>query len=137
MKFLRAILWALLLMAVVSPGRAEVVPYSKLGVSSQIALEESERRMVVYDHELQKLDQKRAKGRISKQDYQFQEQQLVLLIQQESLYQNAILVRDPKLAQYAKGLGESLEHAGANVLMALGYVIGKCPQILECFAFIH
>jgi hypothetical protein len=137
MNLFRATLGTLLLMAVASPGRAEVVPYTKLSVSCQLALEESERRMVIYDHELEKLDQKRCKGRISKNNYQFEQQQLLLLIQQESLYQNAIMVHDPRLLQRAKDLAGTMEHVVLIVPMGIGYVIGKCPQLLELLALIH
>jgi hypothetical protein len=127
---------ALLTAGLVS-GHAEVRSFNKLNINEKMALEESERRMVIYDQELRTLDQQKARKKISAENYRNETEQLTLVIREESLYQNAILVQDPQLPLRARDLLETLEHAALAVPVGIGYVIGACPQLLELFALIH
>jgi len=120
-----------------SIARAMVRPYEKLSPAEQIALRESERRVTLYDRELVTLDRERVHHKISADDYQISTQELVFCIQQESLFQNTILVRRSDLPQRAKDVLETMEHGVLAVPVGVGYVVAACPQVLQFLACIH
>jgi len=127
---------ALLAAGMVS-GHAEVRSFKRLSLDEKMALEESERRLAVYDQELLSLDHKLAAGHLSKESYRMESQELMLVIREESLYENAILVHDSDLPQRARDLLETLEHVALAVPVGIGYVIARCPQLLMLLAAIH
>jgi hypothetical protein len=120
-----------------SIAKAMVRPYEKLSMEEQIALQESERRVATYDRELVALDRARSHHKIATDDYQWSTRQLVFCIQQESLFQNTILVRRSDLPQRAKDVLETMEHAALAVPVGVGYVVAACPQVLQFLACIH
>jgi len=124
-------------MGSLSTAHAMVRSYEKLSMEEQIALQESERRVAIYDRELVTLDRARSHHKIAADDYQWSTQQLVFCIQQESLFQNTILVRRSDLPQRAKDVLETMEHAALAVPVGVGYVIAACPQVLQFLACIH
>lgn len=130
------ILMTLLIGSMIS-GHASVRSFDKLSLNEKMALEESERRLAVYDQQLLSLEHDRNTGRISKNSYHQETQQLTEIIREESLYQNAIIVRDPELPQRARDLFETLQHAVLAVPIGIGYVIGACPQLLQFLTLIH
>ena len=121
----------------ISISHAAVRRYEKLSVAEQIALQESERRVTLYDRELVTLDRERVHHTISADDYQLSTQELTFCIQQESLFQNTILVRRSDLPQQAKDVLETMEHAVLAIPVGVGYVVAACPQVLEFLACIH
>ena len=116
---------------------AAIRPYEKLSVAEQVALQESERRVCIYDRELQTLDHQRARRKISAGDYEWSTSQLTFCLQQETLFQNAILVRRSDLPQRAKDVLETMEHGVLAVPVGIGCVVAACPQVLEFLACIH
>jgi hypothetical protein len=125
--------FAVILLAIVAFGMggasicaASVRPYEKLSVGEQIALQESERRVCVYDRELQTLDRERAHRKISADDYEWSTSQLTFCIQQESLYQNGILKGRPI------SVDVELPDGASKVLRTVGkYTVGISAAILE------
>ena len=117
--------------------QAAVRPYEKLSIGEQVALQESERRVCIYVQELRTLDHERNRRKISADDYQWYTSQLTFAIQQESLYQNAILVRRTDLAQQTKDVLETVEHGLLAVPVGVGYVLAACPQLLTLLTAIH
>jgi nitrogen fixation protein FixH len=134
MRSVRVILIAMFFLGALVASHAEVSPFNKLNVNERLALEESERRLAVYDQELSALDRQRSKGRISQAYYETETQQLTLVIREETLYQNAIIVHDPQLAHKAKDLFETIQHVAVAVPVYIGigaaYVVGMCPGLL-------
>jgi hypothetical protein len=134
----RVILIAMLLLGGIVSSHAEVRPFNKLTVNEQVALEESERRLAVYDQQLSALDHQYKKGHISKAYYETGTQQLTLVICEETLYQNAIIVHDPQLAQKAKDLLETIQHVAIAIPVYIGIgagcILGMCPGL---FGLIH
>jgi hypothetical protein len=118
-------------------GQASIRPYDKLTLDEQIALQESERRVAIDDRQLEALDRERSHHKISAENYQWMSEQWVLCIRQESLFQNAILVRRSDLPERARAVLETMEHAVLAVPVGVGYVIACCPQVLEFLACIH
>jgi hypothetical protein len=118
-------------------GHAAVRSYAKLSVAEQVALQESEHRVATYDQRLVALDRERQRHRISAGDYQFANDQLVFCIREESLFQNAILVRKSDLPYRAREVLGTMEHAVLMVPIGVGYVVAACPQVLEFLACIH
>jgi hypothetical protein len=138
MRHLVVILVAFLVFGAAEPvANAAVRPYAKLSVDERIALQESERRVAVYDKQLLALDRERARGKISLDDYRWANQQLVLCIQQESLFQNTILVRQSDLPDRAKAVLETMEHGVLMIPVTIGCVVASCPQVLQFLACIH
>jgi len=119
-------------------GNASVRSFDKLNLSEKMALEESERRVPVYDKELVALDRQRSQKKIAAAYYQTETQQLTELIREEALYQNALIVHDPELARHAREILETMEHAVLAVPVGVAYVIAFIgPQPLPALAAIH
>jgi hypothetical protein len=117
--------------------QAAVRSYEKLSVAEQIALQESEERVSHYDLELRALDRERLHRKISADEYQWDTSELTFCIQQESLFQNAILVRRSDLPQRALDVLGTMEHGVLMVPVGIGYVVAACPQVLEFLTMIH
>jgi alanine dehydrogenase len=131
-----------LVMAVIFLGglvnsHASVRPYKKLTLDEKVALQESERRVDIYDLQLRSLDRQRVHHKISAEEYRWSNQQLVLCLRQESLFQNAILIRGSDLPLRARDVLETMEHGVLIIPIGVGYVIECCPQVLELLACIH
>jgi hypothetical protein len=119
-------------------GHASVRSFDHLTLNEKMALEESERRVAVYDHELLTLDHDRARHKIMTDDYRWRSEQLTTILREESLFQNAILVRSSDLPERARDLLETLQHAALAVPVGIGYVVGICPQFfLGLLASVH
>ena len=116
---------------------AAVRHYEKLSAGEQIALQLSEARIVKYDQELTLLERERRDHRISTDDYKWKSTTLVFYIQQESLYQNSILVRRSDFPQRAEDVLETMEHGLLIVPVGVGCVVAACPQVLEFLTMIH
>ena len=105
---------------------AAVRPYEKLNVAEQIALLESERRVSHYDLELRALDRERLRRKISADEYQWDTIELTFCVQQESLFQNAILKEHPV------SLDLELPDGATKALRTVGkYTLGISAAILE------
>lgn len=99
-------------------GHAGVRAYKHLSQSEQMALLESEQRLALYDYQLLSLDRDRKRGKISAEDYAWTSNQLTELIREESLYQNAILLKKSDLPQRALEVLGTIEHAAILVVVA-------------------
>ncbi len=118
-------------------GQAHVRSFEKLSLDEKIALQDSERRVIAYDQRLAELDRARFHHRISSADYDWDSKQIVIYIQQESFFQNAILVRDSDLPERAKAVLATMEHGALMVPVGIGYAVAACPQVLEFLCCIH
>jgi hypothetical protein len=104
--------WAMLLLAGASlpfSGCATVKTGDDLSAMQISALQESNERLDVYDRQLQKLDADYAKGKIRRSVYDRETRDLVALIREESEFQNAILIKDPKIKVMAQHLLETIQ----------------------------
>jgi hypothetical protein len=129
---------AVILAGGMTSGHASVRSFDKLSLNEKMALEESERRVTVYDKELVALDRKRSQKKIAPAYYQTETQQLTELIREEALYQNAIIVPDPEVARHAREILETMEHAVLAVPVGIVYLIAIIgPQSLPALAMIH
>jgi hypothetical protein len=87
------------------------------------ALQASQQRLGEFDHALRILDQRRARGRVSRQDYQFQQHQLVGFIANEADFENAILHKDSGEAFILSSeQTDNLKNACEGVVAVLGRV---------------
>jgi alanine dehydrogenase len=120
-----------------SMASAAVRHYEKLSLDEQIALSESESRVVAYDRNLVTLDRERRHHQISADAYQWKSSALISYIGQESLFQNAILVRKSNLPQNAREVLETMGHGLLMIPIGVGYVVAACPQVLQFLACIH
>jgi hypothetical protein len=138
METLRVIFVAVgLLAGGIACGHAHVRSYEKLSLDEKIALQDSEQRVANYDQQLANLDRARLHHRISAADYDWDSKQLVFCIRGESLFQNAILVRESDLPQRARDVLETMEHGVLMVPVGVGYVVAACPQVLSFLTCIH
>ncbi|MCE0499286.1 MAG: hypothetical protein LV481_15205 [Methylacidiphilales bacterium] len=106
--------WMALLLAGASlsfSGCATVRTIDELSAMQISALQESDQRLDVYDGQLQKLDDAYAKGKIHRAAYEKQTKSLVALIRDESEFQNAILIKDPKIKVMAQNLLDNIQKA--------------------------
>jgi hypothetical protein len=125
-------------LGMISPCSAAVRNYDKLSFDDQVALQVSEQRVVKYDEELTVLDQQRRQHKISADDYEWKSATLVYYIQQESQFQNAIMVHKVDLGQKTINF---LEDAGTvaiaiptYTLIGVGYVLGHSSGLHGSFS---
>jgi len=121
---------AVLLLA--APADARTKSWKDLDGPQIVALQASQQRLDEFDRALQILDQRRARGRLSRQNYQFQQHQLVGFIANEADFQNAILHKDSAEAFILSR--EQLE----NLTNACGAVLVLLARVgLQVLASIH
>ena len=107
-------------------GHAAVRSYDKLSLDEQLALQESERHVVVYDRELLTLDSELKHHKVSAYDYRWQSQELVSYVIGEASFQNDILKERPI------SLDLELPDGATKVLRTVGkYTVGISAAILE------
>ena len=98
------------------------------------ALQESGERLDLYDRQLQKQDDDYAKGKIRRTVYERQSRDLVTLIREESEFQNAILIKDPKIKTMAQNLLVNIQKA----MEATPLIVAKLAlEVLTAMAQSH
>jgi hypothetical protein len=119
-------------------GHASLRPYEKLTLDEQIALQESERRLILYDQKLQALDRELHRHKISIQDYKWMNGDLTVLIAQESAYQNSLLIKKSDLKERAADLLRTIGTVAIAVptytLIAIVYVVGHSSGLHGSFS---
>jgi hypothetical protein len=119
-------------------GHASLRPYEKLTLDEQIALQESERRLILYDQKLQALDRELHRHKISIQDYKWMNGDLTELIAQESAYQNSLLIKKSDLKERAADLLRTIGTVAIAVptytLIAIVYVVGHSSGLHGSFS---
>ncbi len=132
----RAVLASLVLLLIsgmVSRVEARVIPYRKLTLEQQMALDESERRMGIYDRALQALDRERKHGRISRGEYGYESHDLTAYIAAEARFQNDIMISDQPFPP------DSVQEVMANIVKygvvmpaeVIGSIAIRCAPMLN------
>ncbi len=105
--------WAVfsLVMVMALSGCATVNNYDDLSAVQISALQESNARLDAFDKRLIELDNKLAEGKIHTAVYKEKADELTSLIAEESQFQNAILIRDPKIKIMAQHLLDNIQKA--------------------------
>jgi hypothetical protein len=76
-----------------SAGAAVVKSFSALSVSQRLAVEESERRLIIYDRALQEVEIAWKHKKITHQEFTFETRDLTAFIGEEARFQNEILIK--------------------------------------------
>ena len=97
--------------AVAFTGCATVKTYDDLSAMQISALQESNGRLDAYDQGLMVLDNELAKGKIHGAVYKRRTDELTSLIAEECQFQNAILIKDPKIRIMARNLLDNIQKA--------------------------
>jgi len=106
-------------------GCATVKTYDDLSAVQISALQESNERLDIFDKRLQELDNQLADRKIHAAAYKRQADELTSLIAEESQFQNAILIKDPKIKVMARHLLDNIQKA-----------IEATPVIAEAIALV-
>jgi predicted aminopeptidase len=106
-------------------GCATVKTYDDLSAVQISALQESNERLDTFDKRLQELDNQLATRKIRAAAYKRQADELTSLIAEESQFQNAILIKDPKIKVMARHLLDNIQKA-----------IEATPVIAEAIALV-
>jgi len=123
-------LWAILAFS----GCASVKNYDDLSAVQVKALQESNARLDAFDRSLMELDKKFAKGKIPPDAYKRRSHELTSLIAEECQFQNAILVKDPKIKIMAQNLLDNIQKAAeATPKIATAITVG----VLKALAGSH
>jgi hypothetical protein len=102
------------------PARAELRRANDLGPSERAKLQASEQRLGIYDQALRYLDYQHSRHRVSRQDYAFQQRELVSFINAEAVYQNGLLTRTSTFPEESR---EVLENIAKYSIEIPGYII--------------
>ena len=97
--------------AIAFSGCAMVKTYDDLSAVQISALQESNERLDTFDKQLMELDDKLARRKIHAVEYKRQADELTSLIAEESQFQNAILIKDPKIKVMAQHLLDNIQKA--------------------------
>jgi hypothetical protein len=115
-------------------GCATVKDLDDLSAMQISALQESSGRLDVYDQRLMELDKLLAQGKIRAASYHRQANQLTSLIADECQFQNAVLIKDPKIKVMAQHLLDNIQKA----LQASPVIVAKIAiGVLEGLAGSH
>ncbi|MCE0523521.1 MAG: hypothetical protein LV480_11495 [Methylacidiphilales bacterium] len=106
-------------------GCSSIKSYDDLSAVQVGALQESNERLDAFDKQLMELDDKLAKGKIHVAEYKKRADELTSLIAEESQFQNAILIKDPKIKVMAQHLLDNIQKA-----------IEETPVIAETIALV-
>jgi hypothetical protein len=121
-----------------SIGHAAVRKYDKLSFPEQLALQTSEHHVAIYDQELATLDHQRRQHKISADDYVWKSTTLTFYIQQESQFQNAIMVHKVDLGQstadFLKDAGTVAIAIPTYTLIGVAYILGHCSGLHGSFS---
>jgi hypothetical protein len=83
---------------------AAVKSYNDLSATQIMALQESESRLLKDDQTLQALENDRLNKRISRQEFAYQDRELVSYIDEESSLQNAILIKQSTFPEHSRAV---------------------------------
>jgi outer membrane murein-binding lipoprotein Lpp len=97
--------------AIALSGCDTVKDYDELSTVQISALQESNARLDTFDQRLQELDSKLAQRKIHAAEYKRRADELTSLIAEESQFQNAILLKDPKIKIMARHLLDNIQKA--------------------------
>jgi len=95
-------------------GCATVKSYDDLSAVQISALQESNERLDTFDKRLVILDDKLARGKVHVAEYKRRADELTSLIREESQFQNAILIKDPKIKVLAQHLLDNIQKVFAE-----------------------
>jgi hypothetical protein len=98
-------------MIVAFSGCATIKNYDDLSAVQISALQESNEWLDAFDKNLMELDAKLARGKIHVAGYKRRADELTSLIAEESQFQNAILIKDPKIKVIARHLLDNIQKA--------------------------
>lgn len=113
-------LFAALALLVFLPARAELRRANDLDPSEQAKLQASEQRLAIYDQALRYLDYQHSRHRVSRQDYVFQQRELISFINAEAVYQNGLLTRTSTFPEESR---EVLENIAKYSIEIPGYIL--------------
>jgi len=102
-------------------------PLRDLKIGERTKLQESEQRMAVYDRALQALDSARAKGRISRQEYSYEQRDITAFIGAEARYQNDLLKKTSTFPEDAREVMQNIAKYAVLVPAYIAYfaIIGS------------
>jgi hypothetical protein len=106
-----------------------VKSFNALSVSQRLAVEESERRLIIYDRALQQVEIAWKHKKITQQEFDYETRDLTAFIGEEARYQNEILIKKFIFPEDAREVLENIakyaiEIPACIVLVAVG-AIGK------------
>jgi len=104
-------------------GCATVKTLDDLSAVQISALQESNERLDTFDKQLMQLDAKLARKKVHTAAYKRQADQLTALIAEECQFQNAVLIKDPKIKVLAQELLDNIQKA-----------VDASPQVLGALA---
>jgi hypothetical protein len=106
--------------AIALSGCDTVKDYDDLSAVQISALQESNARLDTFDQRLQELDSMLAQRKIHAREYKRRADELTSLIAEESQFQNAILIKDPKIKVMAQHLLDNIQKALEETPVVLG-----------------
>jgi hypothetical protein len=120
-----ALILATIFFGVMTPSNsldAKVRRSRDLTVTQTVALQESERRLDMYDRALKALTVARKRGEISRREFGYEERDLVGFIGCEARYQNDILIDDRPFPP--EDVREVMENIAKYAILVPAYILG-------------
>ncbi len=112
-----------------------VVPPHELTFAQAQALERSEQRLKVYDEALQAIDVARKKHRISRQEYTYEEHDLLAFIAGEARYQNDIMIKNGPFPP--ESVREVMDNIAKYTVMTAEYIGEVALKVMPGIAGSH
>jgi hypothetical protein len=88
------ILGCSLIIAFALPANAAMRKFNDLSAQQVAALQNSEQRLIAYDHALQSLEDRHLRRKVDARAYETRKDELLALICDEAQFQNAVLTKD-------------------------------------------
>ena len=104
-----------------SPAQAHVRSLHSLTPDERQAFEASQQRLVIFDRELQSLDARYARRKVSRREYDYEQHDLIVLISGEADIQNGILRHNEPLI--SEGTREVLENIERYTVLVPAYAL--------------
>jgi hypothetical protein len=124
MKWLRLILIAGVALTGAMPVQATMRRITDLTFDERQQLQESEKRLAIYDQTVRWLDNQWTHHRVSRQDYLFKQRELNSFINAEATYQNELLVKTPTFPEASREVMQNIaRYAVIGPAYILGYVL--------------
>ena len=104
-----------------SPAQAHVRSFHSLAPDERVAYEASQQRLVIFDRELQSLDARYARHKVSRREYGYEQHDLTVLISGEADIGNGILRHNEPLI--SEGTREVLENIARYAVIVPAYAL--------------
>jgi hypothetical protein len=92
-----------------SSGFAAVKSYKDLTVDQRVSLQESERRLALFDRTLQAIEVARQSKKMSYREYAWQRHDLIAYIGAEAKFQNDLLIKNRGMSEDTREVLENIE----------------------------